>query len=120
MAIDDLIGWTYRATPFAFGGTREIIGVALDEYGRVSIGAGYYGLVVQNAPKACWHLFLEKGGALIGTAKSRRGVIKQVKEDVQQGSAETLAEQAGFSKTEAAKARMLKPDEFFNAFTTHG
>lgn len=110
--------YTYRSNPFGFGKSYDIMKTKVCEYERISIGKGYFGLIVKNPCKELWHMVEENCGAIIGTNGDRGKLIKQVKDDVEAGDEFTMKEQIIKGKAECARAQPLENKAFFSAFRT--
>ena len=108
--------YTLLPTPFGFGRKYAYIKTEIEEFERIDIGAGYYGILFKNEPKNLWHMAQEDCGALIGTNKSRAALIKQVKGDVASGTPEIFEEQIKQGKDQMSQAMFLERDEWFSYF----
>ncbi len=108
--------YTVTPTPWALGGTTAKIKTIIEEYERISIGKGYYGILFKNPIKNLWHLALENCGALIGTHKSRAILIKGVKKDVEDGDEEIVAAQIKQGISELNGAKLMDRDLWFEMF----
>ena len=75
--------YTMLPTPFRMGASETPAKTVIEEYERVDIGKGYFGVVFKNPTKKLWHIALEDCGALIGTMESRAALIKRTKNDGQ-------------------------------------
>lgn len=107
--------YTIMSTPFALGGTSRLIKTKVQEYERVYIGKGYYGIIVKNPNKDLFHLALETG-AIVGTLSNRKKLIKKVKEDVGSGDENIMAQQVEQSISQCRQAVLLSQEEFFSKF----
>lgn len=108
--------YTVMPTAWALGGTKVNIKTTIDEYERISIGKGYYGILFKNPIKNLWHLALENCGALIGTHKSRAILIKGVKKDVKGGDETLMAQQIKQGISDLKHAKVMVWDEWFRKF----
>ena len=77
--------YTTIPAPFRLGTNVDYIKTEIEEYQRVDIGSGYFGILFQNLITKSWHMGLEDCGALVGTNKSRAKLIATVKKDVSGG-----------------------------------
>lgn len=109
---------TIMPTPFSFGGTHRYIKTSIEEFERIDIGLGYFGILFKNPVSKQWHLCLENCGALIGTDKSRANLIKRIKNDVETGDDKIMKTQITMAKKELEKALILEPAEWFGKFRT--
>jgi hypothetical protein len=109
--------YTIIPAPFRMGGTLEdYIYTTIEEYERVDIGSGYFGILFQNPHTNAWHMAIEDCGALIGTLKSRAKLIKQVKSDVASGTPEILEQQLKMGKRQMNQAEFMDRIEWFSRF----
>ena len=83
----------------------------------MSIGQGYWGILVQNPIKKLWHLALEQGGAIIGSGYPKSKVLKQVRKDIETGNPVFMKYQVNQSLKESIKGRLLLNDDFFKSFS---
>ena len=88
----------------------------IEEYERVDIGKGHFGLLVKNPTKGLWHLFEEECGALIGTHENKAMVYGNVCADVAGGDEKLMNEQVKQGLISRDAATEEKPAEFFSAF----
>lgn len=103
--------------PFTFGGDiQRPIKTTIEEYTRVDIGKGYYGILVKNPVRNLWHLAQEDCGCLIGTHKNKADLLKQVRNDVKTGDEELMKEQIEKGKKLLDRAHTLEPQKFFEMF----
>jgi len=102
-------------TPFALGGTSKTIKTEVEEYERIYIGKGYYGILVKNPNKDLFHMALETG-AIIGSLSDRQRLIDRVKEDVGSGDEDLMAQQVEQSIKQCKQAVSLTQEEFFSKF----
>ena len=109
--------YTIISAPFRMGGTLEDkIYTTIEEYERIDIGFGYFGILFKNPYTDGWHMALEACGALIGSNKSRAKLIKQVKGDMVSGNPEIFEQQIEMGKRQMKRSEFMKPDEWFNKF----
>ncbi|MHA1169741.1 MAG: hypothetical protein ACTSRU_18080 [Candidatus Hodarchaeales archaeon] len=108
--------YTTISAPFRMGGTKDYIKTEIEEYQRVEIGAGYFGLLFQNPSTKGWHMALEDCGALIGSKQSRAKLIAMVKKDVSGGTPEIFESQIERGKKEMLRSTFIKRDEWFGHF----
>lgn len=109
--------YTKMPTPFALGGLHTFIKTEIEEYERIDIGAGYFGILFQNKINKGWHLALESCGALIGTKKSRAKLISTVKKDVSTGTPEIFEQQIKMGMKQMSQAHFTERDEWFSKFS---
>jgi hypothetical protein len=108
---------TLHYVPFVMGGdTWQPMKTTVEEFERIAIGHGYYGLLVKNPVKNLWHMVQEDCGCLIGTDKSRANLIKMVKKDVATGDKKVMKEQIKQGLYLIARATRVEPKEFFSKF----
>lgn len=107
--------YTIMNTPFALGGTSKPIKTEIEEYERVYLGKGYYGILVKNPKKKLFHIALESG-AIIGTLSNRQKLIDRTKEDVASGDENIMAQQVEQSINQCKQAVLLSQEEFFSKF----
>ena len=99
--------YTKVPTPFSFGGKYAYIKTDIQEYERVDIGQGYYGIVFRNNHVKLWHIAQEDCGALIGSDISKAKLIKRVKADVGNGDIKTM---------KLSQAHSFEREEWFKKF----
>lgn len=107
--------YTYSPNPWKFGGTHDIIKTRIEEYERVEIGRGYFGILCKNPIKNLWHLSLEQG-AIIGTDKSKAKLLNKVRRDVHHGDEKIMEQQVERSISECDQAIEMEPEKFFSLF----
>jgi len=107
--------YTYCANPWKFGGTSDIIKTSIEEYERVKIGRGYFGILFMNPVKLLWHISLEQG-AIIGTSKSKAALLKRIRRDVETGDEKIMEQQIEKSINECNQAIEMEPIDFFDLF----
>jgi len=105
--------YTWKPEPFMHGGTGRFVATNIEEYERVDIGLGYYGIVFRNPVHKQWHLALEDCGALIGSGAAKAGAVKSVKKDVETGDPELMKKQIAQGRKDRDNADVLDPKEFF-------
>jgi hypothetical protein len=110
--------WTLVYNPFNFGPVNTPTATEIDEYERIAIGKGYYGLLVYNRIKNLWHLAEEISGAIIGTNKSKTRLVNRVKIDVKSGDIELMKQQVTEGKDTGKYAKTVSQEEFFKKFST--
>lgn len=108
--------YTVMPTPFRLGGTSINIKTTIEEYERVLIGRGFYGILFKNPIKNLWHMSLENCGALIGTDKSRASLIKRIKKDIFIGDEKIMMKQIEQGISELKGAAVMERDEWFEKF----
>lgn len=108
--------YTSMPTPFSFGGISTFIKTTIEEYERISIGAGYYGLLFKNPHKELWHMAQEDCGALIGSDKSKEDLIQKVKDDVANGDPKIMKTQIEMGRKQLEQAKLYSNDEWFSNF----
>ena len=108
--------YTVMSTPFAFGGLNCEVKTDIQEYERVDLGKGYFGIVFKNPNTKQYHLALECCGALIGSDKSKATLIKRVKNDVETGDDKIMKTQINQAKIDLKGAKLLENEEWFNKF----
>lgn len=109
--------YTIMPAPFRMGGTLEdYLKTEIEEYKRVDIGAGYFGILFHNPHTDNWHMALEACGALIGTNKSKAKLIKQVKGDVESGTPEIFEKQIEMGKSQMRQAQRTSSEDWFSRF----
>lgn len=108
--------YTSMPTPFRLGGSKGYIKTTIEEYERIYIGAGYFGILFYNKTANLWHMALEACGALIGSKKSKTSVIKMVKGDVAGGNPELFEQQIKMGKRQMSQAKFMERDEWFSHF----
>ena len=107
--------YTHCTNPWKFGGTHDIIKTRIEEYERVDIGKGYFGIIFMNPVKLLWHISLEQG-AIIGTSKSKAALLKRIRQDVQTGDKKVMEQQIEKSINECDQAMEMEPIDFFDLF----
>jgi len=109
--------YTYSSNPMRMGGRQyDIIKTNVENYERVELGKGYFGVVVKNPVKEAFHLAEETSGALIGSDAKKMNLIKKVKKDVSTGDSEVMKKQIEQGAYERKSADLLEPSEFFRRF----
>jgi len=109
--------YTKVPTPFSFGGKYAFIKTKIDEYERINIGNGYFGILFKNPKRNLWHMVQEDCGALIGSDKSKAKLVKSVLDDVKNGSPKLMKQQIEMGKKQMSQAHSLKRNEWFKKFT---
>lgn len=112
--------YTYMPTPFSFGGQGIYISTEINEYERVDIGKGYFGILFKNPDKKIWHIALEGCGALIGTMDSKKKLLERTKKDVETGDEKTMKQQMEMGTKQMAQARSISNEEWFSKFKGKG
>lgn len=103
--------------PFTMGGkVNRPIKTTIEEYTRVDIGKGYYGILVKNPFRKLWHIVQEDCGCLIGTHKNKADLLKQVRDDVATGDEKLMKKQIEDGKKLLERAQTLEPKKFFEMF----
>jgi hypothetical protein len=108
--------YTSMPTPFRLGASESYIKTTIEEFERIDIGFGYYGILFQNPYNKAWHMGLEVCGSLIGSDKSRAKLIKRVRHDVSSGNPKIFEQQIEMGKRQMNKADFLERDEWFQKF----
>lgn len=109
--------YTYCNNPFRMGGPQyDVIATEIQEYERVDLGKGFFGVVVKNSVKKMWHIADEVSGALVGTDKSRKALIKKTIADVECADVETMRGQQEHFKDVGKKAIVFNNEDFFKRF----
>jgi len=108
--------YTEIHTPFSFGAKYAYIKTEIEEYQRIDIGKGYFGILFKNPSRKLWHIVQEDCGALIGTNKSKSKLIKSVLNDVASGDTKLMQEQIEIGKKQMSQAHSLERDEWFKRF----
>ncbi len=108
--------YTYKSTPFVLGKSHSPIKTVVEEYERINIGKGYYGILVKNEMISLYHMVLENCGAIIGTDSNRRALIASIKKDVATGDEIMMKQQIETGLVEIRDAELLSSKEFFLLF----
>lgn len=109
--------YTYRSNPFRIAGRQyDTIKTEIEEYRRISIGKGYFGILFKNTEKNLWHIAIEDCGAIIWTDKNKEDGIKKVKDDVETGDPQIMKTQIKKGKDEIQGAILLSNADFFRKF----
>jgi hypothetical protein len=109
--------YTEIPTPFRIAGpSHSPIKTEIEEYERVHIGNGYYGILFHNDSANLWHMAQEDCGALIGTDHSKMKLVRRVRGDVSGGNAEVMKEQIKMGKKQLKQADYISPEGWFNRF----
>lgn len=108
--------YTWKDEPFSFGGKGRYIGTEIQEYERIDLGKGFFGLLVRNPYKKPFHMVDEISGALVGSAPTRLAVIKRVRKDVGEGEEEVMRGQQEEFKGVLQGIPMMENKDFFIAF----
>ncbi len=108
--------YTVMPTPFAIARVSINIKTTIEEYERILIGRGFYGILFKNPVKNLWHISLENCGALIGTNKSRATIIKEIKKDIFDGDEKIMMKQIEQGISELKGAAVMERDEWFEKF----
>lgn len=109
--------YTEIPTPFRVAGpSYSPLKTEIEEYERIDIGGGYYGILFHNKSVNLWHMAQEDCGALIGSDKSRAKLIKSIKKDVSIGDPEVMKNQIEMGKKQMRKADSVNPETWFNRF----
>jgi len=108
--------YTWKPEFMLFGAKGQFVATSINEYERVDIGCGYFGLVFQNPHTSRWHVALEGCGALVQSAKTKKGVISKVRKDVETGDPKLMKKQMAQGRKDRAKAWIMTPNDFFAGF----
>jgi len=108
--------YTKMSTPFSFGGKYAYIKTAIEEYERIDIGYGYYGILFKNHHTKEWYMAQEDCGALIGSDKSKSKLVKSVKDDVGNGNTKLMEQQIEMGKKQMSQADYYEPEQWFKKF----
>ena len=108
--------YTSMPTPFRLGTSESYIKTTIEEFERIKIGSGYFGILFQNPYNKAWHMGLEACGALIGSDKSKAKLIKRVRSDVSSGDPKIFEQQIEMGKKQMNQADFLEKDEWFQKF----
>jgi len=109
--------YTIIPEPFRLGGSlKGYIKTTIDEYQRIDIGQGYFGILFENKDKKLWHIALEDCGALIGTLSSKAALIKQTRGDVASGTKEIFESQIEMGKRQMKQANFIEREEWLSKF----
>lgn len=115
-----MIVYTVAPSIFAFGGTHEFLKTEIDEYERINIGKGYYGILFYNDMRNIYHICEETSGTLIGTYRDKFILIGNIKSDVETGDTAIMIEQVKQGMENKERAKMLDKSEWFNRFDGKG
>jgi hypothetical protein len=111
--------FTYSSNPFKIGGPqRDVISTIIEKFERIDLGKGYFGILIKNPVLPLFHMAEERSGALVGTLKSRAGLIKRIKNDIKAGEKEVMEEQVKIAMREKSQAIELSSRDFFSRFKT--
>jgi hypothetical protein len=108
--------YTKVPTPFSFGGTHVFIKTEIEEYERIDIGRGYYGILFKNNHTKEWHMTQEDCGALIGSNISKAKLIKRIKDDVGNGDGKLMKQQIEMGKKQMSQAHSFEREAWFKKF----
>lgn len=109
--------YTFVSNPFRMGGPQhDVVKTKVEEYERIKIGKGYFGIVFKNSVKLLWHVALEDCGALIMTDNTRQGAVNKVKLDVENGCEKVMEDQIKKGKRDLAKALLIPFDDWCEKF----
>jgi len=108
--------YTEIPTPFRLGTTVGYIKTDIEEYERIGIGHGYYGILFKNVVADLWHMAQEDCGALIGSDKSKAKLINSVKKDVSGGNTKLMKEQIKMGKSQMLKANFMEKNLWLRKF----
>ena len=109
--------YTKIHTPFRLGANYAYIKTEIEEYERINIGQGYFGILFKNPSRQLWHMAQEDCGALIGSNKSKTKLVKSVLDDVKNGSPQLMKEQIELGKKQISQADSLDRDDWFKRFS---
>ena len=99
--------WKWGYFPFTFGGsTYRPIKTAIEVGEPVELGSGFQGYEY-NAPDGSTIVAEATTGAVVGTS------IAMVQKDIAMADAKIMSEQIADSKTQHARAKRVKLEEFF-------
>lgn len=108
--------YTKFPTPFSFGGKYAFIKTEIEEYERIDIGRGYYGILFKNSHTKEWHMAQEDCGALIGSNISKAKLVKSVKDDVGNGDGKLMKQQIEMGKKQMSQAHSFEREAWFKKF----
>lgn len=103
-------------TMMRFGPPPFFITTEIEEYERVDIGKGRFGIMVKNPTKGLWHIFEDECGALIGTHRDKAMVYGNVCADVAGGDEEIMKEQVAQGLVQRDSVDIMTSNKFFSAF----
>ena len=106
--------YTWKPEPFMHGGVGRFVKTEIEEYSRVKLAEGVYGLVFRHPKLKQWHVASEDCGALVQHARTKDGAISQAKKDIATGDMDVLKEQIKKGKEDCAQATMMPYKEFFS------
>jgi len=110
--------YTLVSTPFRIAGPpHSPLKTEIEEYERVHIGNGYFGILFHNDSANMWHMAQEDCGALIGSDKSKMKLVRKVRADVSGGNAEVMKEQIETGKKQLKQADYTSPESWFDRFS---
>ncbi len=101
---------------FKFGGIYDLVKTEIDEYERIRLGKGIYGILFYNPIKGIWHLAEEQSGALVGTHQDKGVLISQVRIDVDIGDEKIMQRQIEEGKRQLSQAKLVTNKDFFEKF----
>lgn len=109
--------FTFISNAFQFGGTGKWSKTEVEEFERISLGKGFFGILVKNPIKKLWHLAEESSGALVGTSSDKESMIKSVKKDIEQCKDLAYMTEQVEEQIERREQSLLIPNkEFFSSF----
>ncbi len=108
--------YTFSQNALTFGKKPEPIKTNIEEYARIALGKGIFGILVKNPIKPdLFHLAEEQSGAIVGTGATAEKVVASVKEDIATTDIDTILAQIQVAKVECQGAREFELARFFGS-----
>lgn len=108
--------YTFSQNALTFGKKPESIKTNIEEYARVVLGKGIFGILVRNPIKPdLFHLAEEQSGAIVGTGATAEEVVTSVKQDIAATDIDTILAQIREAKVECQDAREFESAHFFGS-----
>ena len=108
--------FTFSQNALTFGKKPETIKTNIEEFARVSLGKGIFGILVKNPIKPdLFHLAEEQSGAIVGTGATAEEVVASVKQDIAATDIDMILAQILEAKVECRAAREFEPEHFFGS-----
>lgn len=109
--------YTHKYEPFMMGGNlRRPIATEIEDYEKVNLGKGYFGILIKNPEQEKWHMCLEGCGAMIGTDDDKQTLVTNIITDMATGDEEVMKEQFAKALNELKNAEVMENERFFRMF----
>lgn len=115
-----MIIWTNIRNPFLLGVEFLYIGTDIpSECDKILLSKGYYGIIVKNPIRRCYHIAESITGEIIGSAKTRKKVIDRVLLGVEISDSwimMIMKQQVEWVKNQLKNVEIMESNAFFYKF----